>query len=130
MAKSLGGVLQAFVACMVTVANFANASTAGEAHYIEGGFYDGSAYRLLAPGERLAYVSGAVDGIFFSPTFGGDERKLRALSSCLGSMTNNQLLAIVDTYVGDHPAVRDHLMNEIEFNALADACRERGVPIY
>lgn len=95
-------------------------TTFGES--IPGGLYVGNTYRELPDDSRRAYISGVIDGFFFAPVWGGSSEKVFALLSCIKEMTNQQLMAIVDRYLADHPSDWHLPMHDVTFTALGDVC--------
>ena len=88
-----------------------------------GGFLKGNDYRLLSTTEKIAYLTGIWDGYMFSPALGGKAKNDQVLFDCLPNLVQNQLLAIVEKYMTEHPEEWGSSMNFIVFSALPKSCR-------
>ena len=86
------------------------------------GAYDGLTYRQLSEHARAFYVSGLWDGFLMAPAFGGDEKLAKALHECFVQITQEQLLAIVDKYLADHPERWQWDMHGLALAALDPVC--------
>ena len=65
-------------------------------------FVSAEAYKSMPYGERLAYISGWLDGRMNAGIF-GNKRTITALRDCMEGKTITQVVAIVDKYVANHP---------------------------
>jgi len=65
-------------------------------------FVSAEAYKNMPYGERLAYISGWLDGRMNAGMF-GNKRTITALRDCMEGKTITQVVAIVDKYMANHP---------------------------
>jgi hypothetical protein len=89
-----------------------------------GGFFKGNDYRTLPQPEKIAYLTGVWDGYMFSPALGGRAKNDQVLFDCLPNLVPDQLLAIVEKYMKEHPEKWGSSMNFIVFSALPKSCQD------
>jgi hypothetical protein len=65
-------------------------------------FVSAEAYKNMPDEQRLAYISGWLDGRLNAGAF-GNAKTIVALRDCTKGKTNTQIAAIVDKYVASHP---------------------------
>jgi hypothetical protein len=70
---------------------------------LEHGYLTGGDYLLKPEAERHAYTEGVLDGVFSSTMLGGDLAVIEKIKSCLLPMKSNQVMAIFDKYLREHP---------------------------
>lgn len=95
---------------------------------IHHGFYKANHYKDMPDLVRRAYVAGAFDGMMLSPLLGAPKPEVTWLERCVEGMDDDQLLAIVDSFVGTHPERWDQDMGSVLYGAFAQACTARGFP--
>src|ERR1700690_125719 len=83
---------------------FALAGSAQKVH-IKNGFATARQYMDLDSGRQRGYAMGIVDGMLLAPVFGApdDGEKLKALGTCITGMDDEQMRAIFDKFLKDHP---------------------------
>jgi hypothetical protein len=90
----------------------------------------GSDYENWNAYSRMGYVEGAVDGLINGADASGDYPRASQLGRCIKGMSMQQLVAIVDKYMSDHPTQWDnHGMGALIYVALERACPVRGFPL-
>jgi hypothetical protein len=87
------------------------------------GFLRGNDFRTLSRVEKIAYVTGVWDGYMFAPALGGKSISDQVLFDCIPGLVQDQLLAIVEKYMNEHPEVWGQSMNWIVYSALPKSCR-------
>jgi hypothetical protein len=92
------------------------------------GFYRGNDFRKLSEPEKATYLIGMWDGYMFAPAIGGKSINDQTLHDCIPDLESDQLLAIVNKYMNEHPERWGDPMNLIVFNALPANCRVGMVP--
>jgi hypothetical protein len=90
--------------------------------FFEHGFLTGGDYLQISETERHGYAMGLLDGLFASAIIGGDHAVIARIKSCTLGMKSNQIMAIFDKYLRDHPGIW-HQDADIHFlNSLSDVC--------
>ena len=87
------------------------------------GCLTGNQFRKLTQPEKIAYVTGIWDGFMFSPALGGQTATDQRLYDCVPGLMQEQLLAIVEQYMKEHPGRWGDPMNMIVYLALPASCR-------
>lgn len=117
----LGGLLA--VACSASSAVTPVPTAAGHA--------TGEAFRGWSTAVQTGFVTGTVDGFLLSPIFAIKElHRAEQLGHCTTGMQSDQMLAIVNHYMDQHPDVWNSGMNTIVFRAFVEACRYTGYPLF
>jgi hypothetical protein len=94
-------------------------------------FNDGNDYRtLMTEGDQLSYLMGLVDAMTAALYVGGNPNLSGRLSTCFVGMKVGQVKAIVDLYLKNHPELWDQAMALTVWDAMKEACTERGHPFY
>lgn len=87
------------------------------------GFLTGNAFRELSTAEKTVYLEGIWDGYVFALSFGGEPpTAVPTLTGCIPHLQNDQLLAIVNKYIQEHPERWGDPMGLTVFNALPKEC--------
>lgn len=86
------------------------------------GFLTGNSYKDLSESAKRGYVMGFVNGLLVAPLVTGKESDASWLHPCIRSMTDQQLVAIVEKYLGENPGRWQHPMNMLSLNAIAAVC--------
>jgi hypothetical protein len=92
------------------------------------GFLTGNDFRRFSEPEKTAYLMGIWDGYMFAPAIGGRAINDQTLHDCIPGIESDQLLAIVNKYMDEHPERWGDPMNGIVFGALPANCRTGMVP--
>lgn len=92
---------------------------------ISGGFFNGRDYLEMTDTERRAYATGAINGMLVAPFFGAPQENLNWLKTCTGKMSDEQIAAILTSYIGGQPKHLDTSLNVLTFNAIQESCRGR-----
>jgi hypothetical protein len=95
-----------------------------EAKNIAKGFGIVKIYRGESEAFRIGYVTGVMDGIALAPMFGAPETNMKWVNNCLVGMDGNQVTAIVDKYLKDHPESWHVQLNALVYSALIDVCNK------
>jgi hypothetical protein len=90
------------------------------------GYYTGNSYRALPEEVKKVYVAGVIDGILYSPVFGGDQESIGQFKACMAGMNSSQIGAIVNQYLEANPQDWDNDMNNLIDQAMRKACLLRG----
>jgi hypothetical protein len=90
--------------------------------FIHNGFVTGEQYLRLQEGARLSYVKGLVDGIWLAPLFGGSERRISQLRTCVEPMSDLQLDAILSKYLNENPGYWHRSVHISMYTALLAVC--------
>ncbi|HEU0252833.1 MAG TPA: hypothetical protein VFR12_07340 [Pyrinomonadaceae bacterium] len=90
---------------------------------ISRGFFSAKDYLSMSDTERRAYATGAINGMLVSPFFGAPDDNLTWLKSCTGSMSDEQLAAILGDYIRNQPNQLDSSLNVVTFTAIREHCR-------
>ena len=102
----------------------ANSSGKVELHH---GYMTGNSYRDMPASGQQGYVVGVIDGMFMAPVFGAKLGVKSWLGQCIESgMRSDQLKAIIDKYLAEHPEIWNEDMAGITYGALLPVCRARG----
>ena len=91
---------------------------------ISGGFFTGKDYLEMTDTERRAHVTGAINGMLVAPFFGAPQENLNWLKTCTGKMSDEQLAAILASYIHDQPSNMQANLNVVTFNAIQQTCRK------
>ena len=91
---------------------------------ISGGFFNGRDYLDMSDTERRAYVTGAINGMLVAPFFGAPQENLNWLKTCTGKMSDDQLAAVLTSYIQGQPSNMQANLNVVTFNALQQTCRK------
>ena len=83
----------------------------------------GNDFRQLSEPEKSSYLLGMWDGFMFAPVFGGKAKNDQVLRDCIPGLESDQLLAIVNKYMDEHPEKWGDPMGSIVFSALPPDCR-------
>lgn len=89
---------------------------------IRPGFYDGNAYLRLGQAQKVAYISGVLDGIYMAPILDAKNTRIEGLHRCIDGMTNIQICAIVNKFLQENPARWHEPMNNLVYLAIIKAC--------
>ncbi len=90
---------------------------------ISRGFFNAKDYLSMSDTERRAYATGAINGMLVSPFFGAPDDNLTWLKSCTGSMSDEQLAAVLADYIRSQPNQLDSSLNVVTFTAIREHCR-------
>lgn len=93
-----------------------------DAIYVHNGFFTASGFRELAQSTKQIYSMGLIDGILLAPLYGADKEKMVVLESCIEGMSGDQIAAIFDKYIQDHPERWHGNMHAVGFSAMKQAC--------
>ena len=91
---------------------------------ISAGFFTGNDYLEMTGTERRAYATGAINGMLVAPFFGAPQENLNWLKACTGKMSDEQLAAILASYIHDQPSNMQANLNVVTFNAIQQTCRK------
>lgn len=91
---------------------------------ISGGFFVGKDYLEMTDTERRAYATGAINGMLVAPFFGAPSDNLNWLKTCTGKMSDEQLAAILTSYINAQPSNLDANLNVVTFSAFQQTCRK------
>ncbi len=86
------------------------------------GFVNGNMWRDWPLNVRISYIFGTVDGFLYSNTFGANENITGLIQNCLADNEGEQMLAIVEQYMRDHPDNWNEGMNHNVWWAIYDVC--------
>jgi hypothetical protein len=86
------------------------------------GFLTGNAFRELSEAEKAAYLEGIWDGYVLALSFAGPPAAVPTLIGCIPHLQNDQLLAIVNKHMQEHPERWGDPMGLIVYNALPKEC--------
>lgn len=89
---------------------------------IQAAFLTGEQFLNLSESARLYYTMGIIDGFMSAPMFGGDNRYLNWVFSCVKGKTKSQISAILVKYLNDNPAKWNEMVQWSMFEALVKAC--------
>ena len=109
------------IALITFISVYANQQTVS----ISGGFFNGRDYLDMSDTERRAYVTGAINGMLVAPFFGAPPENLNWLKTCTGKMSDDQLAAVLTSYIQGQPSNMQANLNVVTFNALQQTCRKR-----
>jgi hypothetical protein len=108
------------LALITFISVYANQQTVS----ISGGFFTGKDYLEMTDTERRAYVTGAINGMLVAPFFGAPQENLSWLKTCTGKMSDEQLAAVLASYIHDQPSNMQANLNVVTFNAIQQTCRK------
>lgn len=91
---------------------------------ISGGFFNGKDYLEMTDTERRAYVTGAINGMLVAPFFGAPQENLNWLKTCTSNMSDDQLAAILTSYINAQPSNLQSNLNVVTFSAIQQTCRK------
>jgi hypothetical protein len=91
------------------------------------GFTKTEKYIQLGANQQGIYAAGLVDGMYLTPVFDAPnkDKYLTAMRTCLKSMTNTQVAAVITKYAKDHPEKWNMGTNVVAWQALLEACSVR-----
>jgi hypothetical protein len=90
---------------------------------ISRGFFTAKDYLSMSDTERRAYATGAINGMLVAPFFGAPDENLSWLKTCTGAMSDEQLAAVLTTYIRSQPGQLDSSLNVVTFTAIRESCR-------
>ena len=108
------------LALITFISVYANQQTVS----ISGGFFTGKDYLEMTDTERRAYVTGSINGMLVAPFFGAPQENVNWLKTCTGKMSDEQLAAVLASYIHDQPNNMQANLNVVTFNALQQTCRK------
>jgi hypothetical protein len=96
-------------------------------HHIKNGFVTAQEYLDLDAKRQNGYAMGIIDGMLLSPLFGApdDGEKLKLLGTCVQGMNDDQMRAIFDKFLKDHPERWNDVMHAVAFTAVMEACEKK-----
>lgn len=117
----------AFASCLAALALqlCAPTSVAAQNFTVHTGFYSAEIYREQPPASRTSYVLGVYDTVVASTMFGAPFRSGKWLNDCTAGWSGEQLLAIVDRFVAEHPERWQSPMAVVFVSALDSVCPGR-----
>ncbi len=87
------------------------------------GFRTGNVFRELSEADQTVYLEGIWDGYIFALSFAGElPAAVQTLTDCIPHLRSDQLLAIVNKYMQEHPERWGDPMGVIVFDALPKQC--------
>jgi len=89
--------------------------------YIKPGFLNGNNFRNKSNIGKLYYVMGVLDGLL-AGQFLDTNDDVDWLSGCLNEMSNEQVRAIVEKYLKNHPEEWHNPMSSLVFNSIIKSC--------
>jgi len=107
------------IALIVCVEVYANQQRVS----ISGGYFNGKDYLEMTDTERRAYATGAINGMLVAPFFGAPQENLNWLKTCTGKMSDEQLAAILTTYISSDQKRSETNLNVLTFSAIQETCR-------
>jgi hypothetical protein len=110
------------IALIAVISVYANQRTVS----ISGGFFTGKDYLEMTDTERRAYATGAINGMLVAPFFGAPQENLNWLKTCTGKMSDEQLAAVLASYIHDQPGNLEANLNVVTFNAIQQTCRKNN----
>lgn len=100
----------------------ANAQPKSDPVFVRNGFIKASDFRTAGVVEKSAWVMGFIDSVHTSVLWGAPPSKVAWIQDCTRTMNSDQLIAIFEKYLAEHPADWNKGMNLSAFNALGEAC--------
>jgi hypothetical protein len=91
---------------------------------VRNGFLTGNTWRNADVNSKTAYVLGAVDSVYSAALFGANEQLIDSFASCQKSMTGDQVTAVVDKFLNDHPEMWHYAMAVLVVDAVRATCPE------
>lgn len=116
---------------LVAVSAACQAQNTSPRIFVPGGFVDGNAYQRFSTLEKLRYLEGVFDGIFYAPAIAMKDlpRSVKLHDCAVGQgMTNVQVAAAVGKYMTDNPERWGDPMSNSAYSAMILACRKLGTP--
>ncbi|MBM5588527.1 hypothetical protein [Burkholderia pseudomallei] len=116
---------------LVAVSAACQAQNTSPRIFVPGGFVDGNAYQRFSTLEKLRYLEGVFDGIFYAPAIAMKDlpRSVKLHDCAVGhGMTNVQIAAAVGKYMTDNPERWGDPMSNSAYSAMILACRKLGTP--
>lgn len=89
------------------------------------GFLAGNSYLELPSDQRTLYIMGLVDGFYFAPVLGAPrtaQSDLLWVEECVQARMNNQISAMVDKFLTDHPERWNEPMNKLLYETFVEMC--------
>jgi hypothetical protein len=100
-------------------------SLAQSIDYAASGFVTGNTYRLLPYESQVMYSQGVIDGLLAAGLYGADRPELMTLIKCTEGMNGQQVAAILNNYLVQHPERWQLSMNWIAYRSMQDACNSK-----
>lgn len=116
---------------LVAVSAACQAQNTSPRIFVPGGFVGGNAYQRFSTLEKLRYLEGVFDGIFYAPAIAMKDlpRSVKLHDCAVGhGMTNVQIAAVVGKYMTDNPERWGDPMSNSAYSAMILACRKLGTP--
>jgi hypothetical protein len=89
---------------------------------VEPGFITGSKYRKFDQAHRETYLVDVIDGYLGSIAFKADQNLIPAFNTCISDMDSEQITAIVDKYMAQHPEYWNQGMNVLVIQSILAVC--------
>jgi len=94
----------------------------GQPVEIHNGFVTGTIYRKFNEYQKRSYAMGVIDGIYLSPFFGASRTHLGWVEKCVQGMDDEQVAAVIDKFLKDHPERWHQTVHASVYAALLSAC--------
>ncbi len=86
------------------------------------GFESGNGYLQMAEPQRHAFAMGLFDAFMASTAIGSDVGVVHRIKDCAMGMKSNQVMAILDKYLRDHPEEWHHDMGMMFLRTISQTC--------
>ena len=101
---------------------FTSANSQAQDISIQNGFITGNTFRAMEKASKNVYVTGLLDGMLLAPLYGAPEKNLQILASCTVNMNGQQLVAIFEKFLTNHPERWNQSMHIIGYSAMHKIC--------
>jgi hypothetical protein len=103
---------------------FRRASAQERIASISPGFFKGEDFLKMPQAQKSGFAAGLMDGIYLAPLMGApnDDQILVSLHKCVVGMSDEQVAAIIEKHLKEHPESWHERLNIQSYDALAAVC--------
>ena len=95
---------------------------------IHKGIFTGDEFLELDSDQRRIYAAGLIDGMFLAPFFGAPRTDLKWFEDCVKGMQDDQVAAILQKRLHDHPSDWSQYAHTEMYAALKATCPKAVAP--
>jgi hypothetical protein len=126
MIKAGAKIKTAVVVCLLSMGAGLCSSAFADGSVPVKGFLTGNDFLRFDSVQQILVVETMLDGFDFTAYIGANDHLVKNLNACTDGMTGGQATAVVKKYLNDNPVRWDWQLSNLVFDAMKDACKDRG----